>query len=556
MTRTVFSCLLVLLYLPFIATADTTVRMPNGTVYENAEIREVDSETVLLQHAGGLARIPLVEIPRDTRRQLQLKPTAATAKHDFLEGARKLAEPFDTLARSYEARLESLAKKAQGEGLLKPLLEIRQEIEGFEDGTSEPPYDYAELAKLREIYDRELENRRQSSLAKMRTLLTEYREELRTAKRELTIAERLDEAVAVDVEEERILAMIADPGKALTEFGVAAAKGSEPGASPVGDAPATGGMTPPDFSQLPRCRLVIIPVRDPTGNPAPASFGAVEASDFTDLAATGRPHFPNVGAIRADGSLVYWKDGEAEPRVVPGSNIQCDQSHGLPFVGLDRDGTLNFTEDASVDLLKDLGKQTGVARIAATIGAIALVSRGNGAVTVLGERSDHVTAKALMNLEGVRDVAFSGLAFASVLRNDGSVVRISNGEAAELAPGPDLVKLHSNGIGEDEEGNLVSFGGFPQSDLDKMGRHPRQVFQAGDFLGGIDAAGVFHCRSREKGGNAYKSRPEIEAALHGASAFTASLHGDGIWILALLPAETVPRSGLWNPEELIAARTP
>lgn len=527
------------LFIPLTVSA-LDIAFPGGTVYADAKVREVEGDEVLIEHSGGITRLKILDIPSDMRRELGLKPTMATARADFIARIGELQMPYSKLDTAYQNRLEALETSAKSQGLFEPLLEIRGEIEAFQ---SRPPlqrFKYPPLVDVRGIYDRELEKLRRSSLAKIQRPLSGYRDELEGVLRELTRNDRIAEATAARAQQDKIIAMIGDPGLALAKFEIGNAI---PEASPE-------SATPEGQSELTLCRLVVVQVVD-GGDQTPESFAAVEASDFTDFVATGRVEYPHIGGIRKDETIVFWDQGNSAPSVIPGNNVAMYHSADLPIIGLDRDGTLNVGDNGPANIVEALRKQSNVEAVSVTVGAVATIAQQTGKVSMFG-RTDMKNVELLLNIEKVRAIEFAGLAFVTVLQDDGKITKLQNGSVSHAETSKKLVKLHAGSIGEAEDGDVVAFGGAPAI-LSEVGDNPRGLVSTGGMFCALDEDGGFHC-SYENEAKQWAEHKDVEKALEGAVAFAPIYARKSRWVVALLPADSVPRSGLWVPAELAKAR--
>jgi len=523
------------------AFAGATIQLADGTTYNNAEVKTVESGSVLLMHSGGIARIPFEKLTRENRALLDLKPTPDIAKLDFSTNVEALRESADILQKTYGDTLQGLENKAIAAGEVDAVVEIREAIANLPDIKPESEIQFHDLRQARKEHAARSSTKQFELAVLLQELLEKYRETLQSIADDLVASGRGVEAASLKSEINRIAAMAAAPEIALVKFGI----------TPSSIATVDPGPAPPETRLG---RIVILPITETAKtDSAPATFAAVETANRSDIVSIGRTSFPNIGAILADGNLVYWDRTTQTVHMISGANTQCAQSHDLPLIGLDRDGTLNFTSDADADTLSKLAAQSGVVDMAATIGAIAFVLN-DGRVSVAGPRDDHEHCLLLEEMENVRAVGFSGLGFVTVLKRDGSVTKIRKGEANEMSGIGHIAKLPSDGIGETKDGSLVNLGGTPQSFLDAVGPNPRQIFRENSLFCAIGADGKFHCTLRGEN-NQFNRAESLQIALAGALGF-APFYGpdDAVWIAALLPSEQIERSGLWEVEDLIAAR--
>lgn len=544
MNQTIRFIALVLLALGIEVWAGVTVTLTDGSVYENAEIKRIEAGGVVLAHNGGVARISTSKMSLETRKSLGLKPTLEMARWDFGYQLKEFKKRFSELDAIYDSHLTKLGAEAQKSGLLTEVLEVKKEQSGFLNRTKPNPMKYEKLKNLRSMYEGGQTKLKGKVVEDLKHALIKFQADLGEVKKELVKSNKLEKGVVVEKEEERITALLKDPNQAFVSLGIIVVKDASLVITPDGEK-----------GSLPLCRIVMIPINQTPGAANPSTFDAVEKADKTDIIRIGRANFPNVGAIQRDGSLIYWRNGAVAPELVAGKNIFCDQSHGLPLIGLDQDGTLNFTSDVKENLIKALKAQTGIGQFEATSGAAVFTKRAEGTVSVIG-RTANPTAEKLQTLLDVKSVSFSGLSFATVLKRDGSVVKISNGNLNGLTQVTELDYLHCFGFGNEKSGSLISFGGIPQSIADDVGMNPKQVFAFSSYFVAISSDGHFFFRTKSTNGD-FERVPEIEEALSGASAFAIEV-GPGpqkiVWIIALLPTDEVPRSGVWEAADLVKAR--
>lgn len=521
--------------------AGANIELSDGTTYENAEVKSVEYGAVILIHTGGVARIPVEHLTPENRALLHLKLTPDIAKLDFLTIIKSLRESAAILQKRYRDSLQNLEKKTIAAGEVDAVVEIRSELAKLPKMKPESKIQFRDLRETRKEHIARSVEKQSELVDLLQEALKEYRETLQSLVDEFATFGKVVEAAALKSEIDRIAAMANNPKAALVTLEVI----------PAFLKPAKLASENPKGSSG---RIVILPLTETakTASP-PSTFAAVEKENHSDIVGIGRMTFPNIGGILADGNLVYWNRHTPSAQIVPGANIKCVQFHGLPFIGLDQDGTLNFTSDSDPDTLSALAEQTDILDMAATYNAIALVS-SDSRVSVVGSNDDHAHTVLLEDMKNVRSVGFSGFGFVTVLNRDGTVVKMRDGEAELLSGIDHIERLSYVGIGETKSGSLVNLGATPQVFINEVGANPRQTFRENKLFCAIGATGEFHCQLKGQKGELHPVEA-AEKALTGALAF-APIHGpnDAIWIAAILPLDEVERSGLWVAEELIEAR--
>jgi len=200
--------------------AGVTVTTVSGKTYEDGEVNSVSPDSVSLKHSGGISRILFSDLSRATRQSLNLKMTVPMAKGDFLmriSGDKKILSEFDD---TYEGYLTKLAKEALTQGNLDDVLETKKELSEFRSGAKPDGIKYEKLKKLRLIYDRERVRRRNKIIENVEAALKQFQTDLKGVQKELTIANKLDEAIATKKDEEKIIGMLADLEGALKILGI------------------------------------------------------------------------------------------------------------------------------------------------------------------------------------------------------------------------------------------------------------------------------------------------------------------------------------------------
>lgn len=461
-------------------------------------------------------------------------------------------EPLQELNKKYRGYLAKQKAAYQKEGNLDGMLAIGEELKGLEDDPKEALLSFPELKRLQGIYREQREKLVGVLNEKKLALFQSYEKKAEKLSVQLTREGKIEEAKLALAESGRITAMKSVlPSKKKTIPPPAAESTS---ALPTGaNSPTFNAIAAIPVAERPRCRIVFLPINSPAGTTVPSTFEAVAEADFTDIIGIGRAVYPNVGAIRGDGSLVYWTTEADSPHISPGSNIWCGTSYLLPFIGLDRDGSVNTAGQGSdPSLIGELQRLSNVSVVGVTSGVAVTVDRTSGKATVFGRR-DHSNAAKLESLEGIRDLRFAGFAFIDALLDDNRIIAFVNGKMSTKDLSGKWVRLHEGAIVEDRRGKLISYGREPQWILDEVKDEPLDAFSVSGYFVASEREGRLHFWEQSKNGD-WDRRKDLEKALHGTFQFAWLASGEHSWLAAILPAESVPRSGVWMADELAKAR--
>ncbi len=157
-----------------------------------------------------------------------------------------LSKPITDLYPLYEKQLQTLRETAKSGGNLDQVLMIDEELRGYRDADYRPEQTFPELQRLRRIYEGERDRRAKEVAEVLPTYLKSYLDQLDKLEKELTRLERLEEALAVRGETEKIrrelesgtemsttLAAAADPEEGGSMKGIGFGSHSDP----VGEMP-------------------------------------------------------------------------------------------------------------------------------------------------------------------------------------------------------------------------------------------------------------------------------------------------------------------------------
>lgn len=492
------------------------------------------------------------ETPSGPPELVEFIEKAGTAREEAIDTP--IAEKLSALDENYASALKRAGETAQRKGDLEAAILIKSELDRMEAGE---PFDLEKEIPLTSAtrivytYSDELEKIAAEQKTFQQAFAAKVDAGLNQLIADLTKGDRLEDALKVkEYSESDAVSQIVEGGEdSVFLIGVS---DTDTPASISASTEATMKASTKTIlpGDLPPGRLVFIALTP--GAKLPPGFQAAADADMTDIAMVGRTTYGNVGVIRSDGALVYW-NGSGEPEIIPGNNIFCEQSFGLPLIGLDQTGKLNATSDADSETKAAIEAQSDVVHIGVTSGICAVIS-SDGKLDVIGPRDDIENAKKMEEIQNAAGTGFSGAAFASVLKTDGTVADFVNGEEQNGKPKDTVTKLHGFRIGENERGEVIQWGGGGRTMLEEIGENPRKVFAMPNLFVAISREGEFFLYRKE--GNSSIERVDGDNdALEGANSFTW-VGGQGEeWLIVVLPADSVPRSGLWTLEELAADRS-
>jgi len=184
---------------------------------------------------------------------------------------------------------------------------------------------------------------------------------------------------------------------------------------------------------------------------------------------------------------------------------------------------------------------------------ICAVSRSDGKLDVIWPRDDIANSVAIEKVADAVGTGFSGAAFASVLIKDGTVIDCSGGKASQAGTGDLIAKVHGFRLGETKQGELTGWSSGVKPMLKDVDDNPRQVFSENNTFAAIGEEGAFFPYRKEDNGPWTEVR-EVKEALANANSFAWFQGGWQEWLVVVLPADSVSRSGVWTLDALAADR--
>ena len=307
-----------------------------------------------------------------------------------------------------------------------------------------------------------------------------------------------------------------------------------------------------------KCRLVV--VRTPLSNPKTplAGFAKVEADDETDivkLASDGGIQGAVV-AISSSGQPILWEPGGIRVAPRDAKSVEAfNYNRPLGFLWIDKDGNVSCHTDVEGDDKSELEALKNVVYAKVTNGLFFGIT-SDGKRHLIGPGKDlEPIASIKKELDRIHQISFAGPNFSTFLTSEGEKIGISpHPEEKDRKAEGKFVHLFYTGAATNENGRLEVFSYEIEEFLSNANRakqSSRCVAATGS--GGLaafqmlDGPWVFGWKVGEK----WEESEKLGVALNGA---TQVEYGSGNFFYALLPADTVPRSGLWDIDELIAAR--
>lgn len=512
------------------------------------------SAALVAFHFPGLAQ----ETPLDPRLKEILKEVEA------LRG--ELVAIQQERKAKYIDDLKALEKQTQSTGDLDKVLQVSTERTAWESGSPTPPMDpkdegiLLELRKLRYYFDEDFAGLvaiQEGNSAQRRAQITE---KFAGLERTLTTEGKIPEALKTRELKDQFVSGLMTSSSVGTGTPAVEPPVSTSMATPSTASPTEGTMFPlpdPDgYPALPtkKGRIVFVRTSGEKIEFNETALNGIMKDDHDDIVALG-DLFSEVAvcAIRADGRPVCWMfDGrKIDPRNV--SAVKVWNAVGVPMLWVDKDGKARGIDTAGglENALRALGK---VRYLSPTHNFVFAIDAA-GTRHLLGNVRDHPNVvRAFEKKEDVVEAHFGGATYITVLRSDGSAAGFVNEDPPnEYAPPQTYSSLPAFRIGRTPEGEVNALGPnleFFDTIRDQVDGKLIRVKREG--------AGTHFAIQAETGkwyifeaiGNQRVRSEESEIALAGAIDIYPTKAG----FVALLPSESVPRSGIWEIEELTAAR--
>ncbi len=326
---------------------------------------------------------------------------------------------------------------------------------------------------------------------------------------------------------------------------------------------------PPQRPSVP-CRVVILPFGDGVPDTRPSYIDAVDESDWVDVVSLG--HQPQ----RRDSLVVLRANGAIQalgthPLVALVSDLET-HPRTAQFAAPDSARICVLSDDGALTLFspheeRQLGKN--VAQISLSGYLFAL--REDGRLEAFDSETFERVSDPI--LENVSQFGTEYGRSSSALLRDGNWTRVRVDLRTEkLDPSSRYTELIGGSVARHSDGRPRYYGfyyggGSMQTRLDQW--DDRDVSHASENLLGSklkasDGSWLVHWVDRTSKPGQWKRMDILSQAIQGAVEvqFRGVMEFEGgenevsyaTWLVALLPAETVPRSGFWLPEELLEAR--
>ncbi len=327
-------------------------------------------------------------------------------------------------------------------------------------------------------------------------------------------------------------------------------------------APATASKSvPPSFplqdpvGYPPRpdvpCRLVIVKLPGATSELRHDGFEQVATDDYTDIVKIGEEmRGGNVLAIRQDGGLILWRqDGE---KVAPRNSdavVACNSGFRSEIVWVSSDAKLNC-ESEDDDFEQEVRRIDEVVLLRARTWGVFTISK-DGTRHLISARLHRALQGANIDVQDVADISeLIGNGFWVLLR-DGSLLGF-NGEQLNDRTNPETYfRLPHSHVRQRADGR---FDGFAMAYAFAAGLKYPPGSSPEIHVGGKAGA---HRSDRSQNWtlllqeDKWQPDPSFMRAFGDAADIRIQ---ESRYLYALFPADTVPRSGLWDLDELIEAR--
>ena len=463
----------------------------------------------------------------------------------------------DSRIRKYIADLRALEKKTSATGDLDMVLQVSKERESWESGNPTPsinPQDNSvllDLRKLRYYFDQELSQIRAAGILSSNRQNHDITKKLETLVQTLTKEGKISQAVEVRKVKEQFIAGVLkiDSSKEATIVKD----------TPKPMVPNPGSETPDAPTQsAKKSRIVAITLQqgeqDEKYN---LIFDRIAQDDLTDIVSLGSPlPFNHLVAIRDNGTMVAWQGSKARQDTT-GDFVWAVRHHYLPPIGLQSTGQILAGPSGETEFKSRIEQIDDAVSISASNGVLAAV-REDGSIEVIGKESEKPFPQFLkQQRNNVSQIFMDGNTHARVLTRDGKVIDYRDNSVSTLAD--NIATMHTFHFGKNLDGELIAWG--PGSkDVNRMigaeNNLPESAYLTHDWLVLMYKNGERHFWTGESRRLAnWKRDRNMERAIHGATQLRRLAWEQWRWLVVLIPADSVPRSGLWEVHDLVKART-
>ncbi len=287
------------------------------------------------------------------------------------------------------------------------------------------------------------------------------------------------------------------------------------------------------------------------------AYKAVGRDDYTDVVKLGENFvLGNVLAIRSDGQPVLWDREGKRNTPSRAQAVAVYQDAWLnSFFWIDRSGKVKCDRKVRSEFKRELEGLKNVVHCEMGWGIIFAIT-DDGERHLIGTAKDHPNiALAFKDPETIISAKFAGPLYASALRNDGSITSyVKEKLVKKINPGK-CVYQYNYPLIAGPEGTLIRNDGSFNAifSLIQEFEPPIRSSESGKAIRAFQLEDrswrILKYEASES--KSWKRNADLEKAFEGAIQIKVSGKG---FIIALLPANSVPRSGLWDLDELIAAR--
>ncbi len=315
----------------------------------------------------------------------------------------------------------------------------------------------------------------------------------------------------------------------------------------------------PELPPLPveKCRLVAFFLEKAEADSNHRKLKPIQNDDYDDLVKFGRFGGPQAVAIRSNGEAVWWR---TSGKIVspPGAVVAIRNRDGAELFTLNKRGEAWVAGDGA-DSFPGLKTAQEIAELAAYDGLAVAIHR-DGSVSLYGKNAKSLNPRKVLEVEDPRRLAWVSERFLLVIRSGGQIAKIENAQISETFAEKAVESYNPFGppqLFRNPAGEFFSNEPSYEHQVRFFNQVSDPIFAVLSYPWAMAAKTKFgwqiKFRQRTQG-ERWRSDPKVESLVADAVDLRIVQDLNHLLVLALLPADTVPRSGLWDVDELIAAR--
>ncbi|MEM7010071.1 MAG: hypothetical protein AAF585_01195 [Verrucomicrobiota bacterium] len=476
-----------------------------------------------------------------------------------------IAEKNAELEKRFLQVIEHELEKATEAGNLDDAADLTRERDHIANGEGERIETPAgpTLKRLRRVF---AENQRRidgERLQQLQKLVDAFSKELKALETSLTKQKKIQEALAVrevrreiEANPEFVTSKVAEadsePAPAATAPMPVPRPEQEPTKIPTLPLPI------PELPELPTAGGRIVVIELAVGNkPGRRAFEAIGRDDFKDVVAFGSEMLlPGAVAIRSNGSAIRWNQQGTRFETGPETAVMATTTGGdVELIAVSRTGNVSTAGGGNHSAAELLGMIED-ARLVTSTGGVAWVLQADGSSSFHGVHTDKPNIRLLNEEPDLRYVKWAGYGYSGSLTKDGVFKWIVQGKIDVEAK--EAVRVfHTTALVQFADGNLLNHGKTNDSQLG-------QLFSEEDSIPSDHVATVRGTAFKRDSGweiwtgmrlGEWSRNEPLESAFEDAIRVELwGRHPDGAFAFAIMPPESVSRSGLWTLEDLLAEK--